>query len=159
MLRNRISLLKETFVAQTTTTKNQTTSKVTTTLKPTTTKKQTTTKATTTEKETTTKKVTTTKETTTERQTTTTKPTTTTTKPTTTEATTNGTATVIINVLDLDNTVIDTLTYTVEAGTEMSSSYLWGLVESDGYSISGVFGSDKGSVAQAGKTYSFEAEI
>ena len=143
----------------TTSTKKQTaaSTKTTATPKPATTKKETT--AVETEAKTTTKKVTTTRAATTEKQTTTTKPTTTTTKPTATEATTKGTATVIINVLDLDNTVIDTLTYTVEAGTEMTSSYLWGLVETDGYSISGVFGSDKGSVAQAGKTYSFEAEI
>lgn len=145
----------------TTSTKKQTaaSTKATATQKPATTKKETTAVETEAKNETTTKKVTTTKAATTEKQTTTTKPTTTTTKPTTTEATTKGTATVIINVLDLDNTVIDTLTYTVEAGTEMTSSYLWGLVETDGYSISGVFGSDKGSVAQAGKTYSFEAEI
>ena len=143
----------------TTSTKKQTaaSTKTTATQKPATTKKETTAVETEAKKETTTKKVTTTRAATTEKQTTTTKPTTT--KPTTTEATTKGTATVIINVLDLDNTVIDTLTYTVEAGTEMTSSYLWGLVETDGYSISGVFGSDKGSVAQAGKTYSFEAEI
>lgn len=143
----------QTTAKKTTTTKKQTTAKAITT------QKVTTTKATTTERVTTTKKVATTKATTTEKQTTTTKPTTTTTKPTTTETTTRGKATIIIDVIDLDNTVVDTLTYTVEAGTEMSSSYLWGLVESDGYSISGVFGSDKGSVAQAGKTYSFEAEI
>lgn len=69
------------------------------------------------------------------------------------------TATVIIKVIDLDNTVVDTLTYTVEEGTKMSSSYLWGLVESEGYSVTGVFGSDKDTVAQAGQTYSFKAEI
>lgn len=150
---------------QTTTQKSATTKKQTTTsTKATTTEKETTAKVTTTEKETTTKKVTTTKETTTEKQTTTTKPTTTTTKPTTTkptttEATTKGKATIVIKILDLDNTVIDTLEFTVDEGTEMSGSYLWELAESSGHSISGVFGSDKGSVAQAGETYSFEAEI
>lgn len=151
---NKTTVKSTTSAKQTTTKKQTATQKQTepTTKKPAATEKQTTAKATTT------KNVATTKETATEMQTTT-KPTTTTTKPTTTEATTKGTATVIITVLDLNNTVIDTLTYTVEAGTEMTSSYLWGLVESDGYSISGVFGSDKGSVAQAGKTYSFEAEI
>ncbi len=159
---NKTTVKSTTSAMQTTTKKQAVTQKATTatqnqtepaTKKPAATEKQTTAKTTTT------KNVAATKETATERQTTTTKPTTTTTKPTTTEATTKGTATVIITVLDLDNTVIDTLTYTVEAGTEMTSSYLWGLVESDGYSISGVFGIDKGSVAQAGKTYSFEAEI
>lgn len=146
--------------AKQTTTKKQTTTstKATTTQKSAATKRETTT-----QKETTTKKVTTTKATTTEKQTTT-KPTTTTTKPTTTkptttEATTKGKATIVIKILDLDNTVIDTLEFTVDEGTEMSGNYLWGLAESSGHSISGVFGSDKGSVAQAGKTYSFEAEI
>lgn len=142
----------------TSTSAKQTTKKQTTTsTKATTTQKSAATKReTTTQKETTTKKVTTTKETTTEKQTTT-KPTTT--KPTTTEATTKGKATIVIKILDLDNTVIDTLEFTVDEGTEMSGNYLWGLAESSGHSISGVFGSDKGSVAQAGKTYSFEAEI
>lgn len=166
---------KQTTTQKSATTKKQTTTstKATTTKKPTTTKKETTAKVTTTEKETTTKKVTTTKVTTTEKRTTTTKPTTTTTKPTTTttkptttttkpttaEATTKGKATIVIKILDLDNTVIDTLEFTVDEGTEMSGSYLWELAESSGHSISGVFGSDKGSVAQAGETYSFEAEI
>lgn len=144
---------------QTTTQNSATTTKATTTQKNTTTKKETTAKVTTTKKETTTKKVTTTKATTTEKQTTTTQPAATTTKPTTTEAATKGKATIKIDVIDLDNTVIETLSFTVDEGTEMSSSYLWDLVESKGYTISGVFGSDKGSVAQAGETYSFEAEI
>ena len=145
---------------QTTTQKSATTKKQTTTsTKATTTQKSAATKReTTTQKETTTKKVTTTKATTTEKQTTT-KPTTATTKPTTTEATTKGKATVVIDILDFDNTVIDTLEFTVDEGTEMSGSYLWGLAESGGHSISGIFGSDKGNVAQAGKTYRFEAEI
>lgn len=153
---------------QTTTKKSTTTQKqtTTTTKKPTTTKvattKATTTqKQTTTEKETTTQKATTTKPTTTEKQTTTTaKPTTTkATTNTTTEATTAAPATVVITVLNLDGSVADTLTYSVPAGTEMSSSYLWNLVEAEGYSISGVFGNDKGSTAESGKTYAFEAEI
>lgn len=68
------------------------------------------------------------------------------------------TATVIIDVLGLDNTVVDTLTYTIEAGTKMTNSYLWDLVEAEGYSVTGVFGSGKNTIAQAGKTYNFEAE-
>ncbi len=145
---------QSTTLKSTTTTKKQTTTstKTTTAQKPTTTKEETSTGVTTTEEKTTTKKVTTTKETTTKKQTTTA-------KPTTTEATTKGKATILIDVIDLDGEVVETLSFPVDAGTEMSSSYLWDLVEAEGYSISGVFGSDKGSVAQAGKTYSFEAEI
>lgn len=131
-----------------TTTKNQTASTAKT---QTTTQKQTTTK-----KETTTEKATTTKATT---KAATTQKQTTTTKPTTTEATTKGKATIIIDVIGLDGEVIETLQHSVDAGTEMSGSYLWDLVEAEGYSISGVFGSDKGSIAESGQTYTFEAEI
>lgn len=143
-----------------TTQKSTTTQKQTTTKKPTTTKATTTKKQTTTKKETTTKKVTTTKATATERQTaTTTKPTTTKATTTTTEATTAAPATVIINVLNLDNSVADTLSYSVPAGTEMNNDYLWDLVEAAGYTISGVYGNDKGSTAESGKSYTFEADI
>ncbi len=114
----------------------------------------------------TTKPVSTTRQTTTKPTTTkptTTKPTTTkatTTKPTTTKAqTTSGRATIEITVIGLDGNGIDKLIYTVDAGTEMTSSYLWELVESKGHTVTGVFGDAKGNTAQAGKTYTFEAEI
>lgn len=119
----------------------------------------------------TTKSVSTTRQTTTKPTTakpTTTKPTTakptstkaSTTKPTTTKSpTTNGSATIEIKVIDLDGKEIDKLSYTIDAGTKMTSSYLWTLVESEGYTVTGVFGDAKGNTAQAGKTYTFEAEI
>lgn len=150
-------------VAQTTK-KSTTTQKQTTTKKPTTTKATTTKKQTITKKETTTKKVTTTKATTTEKQTTTTtKPTTTkAATTTTTEATTAASATAVIDVLD-GSGVVDTLTFSVPAGTSMTKSYIMGLVESEGYTISnyGVFGMnvDLGSTAEPGETYKFEAEL
>lgn len=149
--------------AQTTTKKSTTTKKqtTTTTKKQITTKATTTKKQTTTEKETTTKKVTTTKATTTEKQTTT-KPTTTKATTTTTEATTAAPATAVIDVLD-GSGVVDTLTSSVPAGTSMTKSYIMGLVESEGYTISnyGVFGMnvDLGSIAESGETYKFEAEL
>ncbi len=158
---NKVTTTKKLTTTKATTTKKETTTKqkaATTTIKATTTKKPTTTKKAPTTKVVTTKKPTTAKATTTKKETAT-KPVTTTVKPTTTKAATKGKATIIIKVIDLDNTVVDTLTYTVEEGTKMSSSYLWGLVESEGYSITGVFGSDKDTVAQAGQTYSFEAEL
>ncbi len=154
---SKTSTTKEASSAKATTTKKQTTTKKTTT-----TKKQTTTKkATTTKKETTTKKATTTKKqtTTTKKATTTQKQTTTTKKETTTtQAATKGKADIEIKILDLDNSVIDTLRFTVDEGTVMTESYLWNLV-SGKYSVSGVFGSDIGTKAEADETYRFEAEL
>lgn len=126
--------------------------KETTTVKRTTTTK----KVTTTKKETTTQKVVTTKET---KETTYAN-----TRPLnngeiTSKETTVAPAKIIIKVLDLDNTVVDTLSFSVLPGTQMSNDYLWDLVESKGYDISGVYGSSKGSTAESGQTYSFEAEI
>ncbi|MBQ3046324.1 MAG: RNA polymerase sigma factor [Clostridia bacterium] len=148
----------------TTTKKSITTRKATTTKNAATTKVTTTKKQTTTEKETTTKKVTTTKVTTT-KATTTEKQTATTTKAattTTTKATTAAPATAVVDVLD-GSGVVDTLTFSVPAGTSMTKSYIIGLVESEGYTISnyGVFGMnvDLGSTAESGETYRFEAEL
>lgn len=61
--------------------------------------------------------------------------------------------------MNLDNSVAETLTYTVEPGTKMSKDYLWNLVEAEGYTISGVYGDDRDSVALSGETYTFEADI
>ncbi len=174
---------KVTATANTTSTTQKTT--VTTTKKPTTTKATTTTtKVTTTAKaETTTaattqntkpitepkppKTTTTTKATTTTTKpttTTTTKATTTTTTTTTTtepetQETTQGTATVMVDIIDLDGSTVETLDFSVPAGTVLSKSTIRSMVESNGYSITAVFGSDAGSTAEADKTYTFEAEI
>lgn len=68
-------------------------------------------------------------------------------------------AKIVIKMLDLKNNVVDTLIFYVPAGTQMSNDYLWDLVESKGYDISGIYGSDKGKAAESGHTYTFEAEI
>lgn len=41
----------------------------------------------------------------------------------------------------------------------MSKDYLWDLVEAAGYTISGVYGDARGSLALSGETYTFEADI
>ncbi len=105
--------------------------------------------------------MTTTKKETTTLRLTTTKPTTmpTTTRPTTTTPTTQAKATVKIDIIDLDGSVIDTISLEVEAGTTLSKEYIVTAVQSKGYEpMAGVYG-DIGSVAQGGNTYSFEAEL
>ena len=153
----------------TVTEKEKTTKEKTT--KPKTTKAKTTTQkhttevstVTTTQEETTTREETTEETTTARRETTTQKPTTTrpsTTVPTTTETTTQAKATLIIEVTDLDNNVVATITETVDAGTELTHDYLVELVRANGYeSMAGVYGDATGSSAQGGATYSFTAEL
>lgn len=140
--------------------------------KPTSSERVTATKPTTTAKATTTKPTTTQKETTTQAETTTLRPTTTkpattrpttakptTTLPTTTMPTTQAKATVIIDIIDLDGSVIDTINIEVEAGTTLSREYIVTAVQANGYEpMAGVYG-DIGSVAQGGNTYNFEAEL
>ena len=145
---------------------NRTTSKIhTTTKKVTTTKTTTTQKPTTTKVVTTTNKVTTTAVETTANPTTTVPPTTTqapttTQPPTTAEPTTQAPATLIIEVTDFDNNVVATITETVEAGTEITRSYLVSLVSSKGYeAMAGVYGDAIGKVAEVGQTYTFTAEL
>ncbi len=116
-----------------------------------------------TQRETTTRKITTTQNiTTTQKETTTLRPTTTkptTTLPTTTMPTTQAKATAIIDIIDLDGSVIDTINIEVEAGTTLSREYIVTAVQSKGYEpMAGVYG-DIGSVAQGGNIYSFEAEL
>lgn len=143
-----------------------TTTKKTTTVKETTTKRQTTTKPTTT-KQTTTKPTTTRPTTTTEEETTTrpttTRPTTTqptTTQPTTTEPTTQAPATVNVEVTDMNEEVVATFSFTVEAGTEMTWEYLVTQIKSKGYEPqAGVYGDAVGAVAEAGRSYSVTAEL
>ncbi len=146
---------------ETATKKKTTTAKaITTTHKETSTQTTTTTRAeTTTQQETTTRKETTTKnETTTRKPTTTTQPSTTVT--TTTEPTTQAKATLIIEVTDFDNSVVATITETVDAGTEITSEYLVSLVSANGYeAMAGVYGEAIGTVAEGGVTYDFTAEL
>lgn len=113
----------------------------------------------TTRAETTTQKVTTTKRETTT-QTATTTQTETTTQPSTTETTVQQTATLIIDVTDMDDNVIDTLTLPVDAGTEMTWDFLITLISENGYeAMAGVYGDGVGETAQAGETYNFTAEL
>ncbi len=137
-----------------------TTRKPTTTQKITTTRAETTTEEETTEEETATRKVTTTRRETTTQKATTTRPVTTTVAPTTTEPTTQAKATISIDIIDLDGSVVDTLSIEVEAGTTLSKEYIVTAVQSEGYEpMAGVYGDDIGTVAQGGQTYKFEAEL
>ena len=100
------------------------------------------------------------KETTTQKQTTvtTTQPETTT-VPATTEPTTQAKAILIIDIIDLDGSVVDTLTIEAEAGTTLSKEYIVTAVQAKGYEpMAGVYG-DIGAVTQGGNTYNFEAEL
>lgn len=145
---------------------NKTTSTSKTTEKAATTKNHTTTKKETTTKKQTTTKPTTTRPTTTESATeeeTTTKPTTTqptTTQPTTTEPTTKAKATVNVEVIDMNEDVVASFSFTVEADTEMTWEYLASQIKSKGYEPkAGIYGDAVGAVAEAGKTYSITAEL
>lgn len=172
---------KETTTINNTTTTKSTTKKVTTT--KTTTSTTSTTKETTTQKETTTKPTTTrnssARPTTTRSSTTTTKtetttkpattqpttaqPTTTqatTTQPTTTEPTTKAKATVNVEVVDMDEQVVATFSFTVDADTEMTWEYLVTQIKNKGYEpMAGIYGDAVGAVAQAGRNYSITAEL
>ena len=163
-----------TAAATTKTTAVTSTTKRTTTTEPTTTRRATTTKraTTTTRPATTTTRPTTTTEPTTERETTTrvttTRPTTTqptttqptTTQPTTTQPTTQAPATVNVEVVDMDETVVATFSFTVEADTEMTWEYLVTQIKNKGYEPkAGVYGDAVGAVAQSGRSYSVTAEL
>ncbi|MBQ3006311.1 MAG: RNA polymerase sigma factor [Clostridia bacterium] len=166
-----VTSAKTTAATEKDTTKKEKTTKEKTTRAPRTTK-ATTVKETTTVPETT-KKVTTTREETTEEETTkkaattarvtTTKPTTTqatTAKPTTTAAPTTTApqkATVTVSVLDENMEIVDTLTFDVDAGTELSHDTLFELVEPSHTITAGFGGADYQSIAEAGGSYSIEA--
>ncbi len=84
----------------------------------------------------------------------------TTAQPQTTQPTTLAQATLIIEVTDFDDNVVDTLNLNVEAGTEMTWDYLITLVSQNGYeAMAGIYGDGVGVVAQAGETYTFTAEL
>lgn len=163
-----VTSARETETVKPSTTKKEKTTRVRTTR----TTKAATTEVVTTEEETTTKPTTTRKEITTAENTTekatTAAPTTakvTTTKPTTTfPATTTTTAvqkaTVTVSVIDFDDSVKDTLTVEVDAGTVLSHETLFTLVEEKGYTItSGFDGSGYESTAEAGGSYSINAYL
>ena len=83
---------------------------------------------------------------------------TTTAEPQTTEKVTQAPATLIIDILDFDDNVIDTLTINVEAGTALTWDYLITLVSQNGYeAMAGIYGDGIDTTAEEGKTYTFEA--
>ena len=147
---------KETPTITTTTREKTTTRKVTTTRRETTTQKP----ATTTRPTTTT--VLTTAESTTvvTAAPTTTEPTTVTTTESTTEPTTQAPATVNVEVIDMNEDVVATFSFTVEAGTEMTWEYLVTQIKSEGYEPkAGVYGDAVDAVAESGTVYTITAEL
>ncbi len=159
-----VSTTANTTKPSSTATTKVTTTKVTT---ATTTKKPTTTTTTKKATTTTTKKPTTT--TTTKATTTTTKETTTTTKATTTtttEATTTTTtapapATVNIQIINMDDSIADTLSFEVEPGTTLTWENVMELAFSKGYDPEAGLGADDplDAVAESGKSYMFHAYL
>lgn len=66
----------------------------------------------------------------------------------------------IIEIVDTDDSVVETLNLTVPAETEMTWEYLISLISDNGYeAMAGVYGDAVGSVAEAGETYNFTAEL
>ncbi len=83
---------------------------------------------------------------------------TTTTEPATTEKATKVSAILIIDILDFDDNVVDTLTINVDAGTPLTWDYLITLVSQNGYeAMAGIYGDGIDTTAEEGKTYTFEA--
>lgn len=143
------------FTTEETTTRRQ---RTTTTTEVTSTQ---TTRQTTTETETEEETTHTTTQTTTE---TTTEPTTvTTTEPTTeptTESTTQAPATVNVEVVDMNEDVVATFSFTVEAGTEMTWEYLVTQIKAKGYEpMAGIYGDAVDAVAESGTFYTITAEL
>lgn len=83
------------------------------------------------------------------------------TKPTTTVPTTKGTATVTVSIIGLDGKPTGKpVELTVEAGTELDKKKIWAEVEAKGnIEVSDIYGGSFGITAQAGKTYSFKADL
>ncbi len=128
--------------------------------KPVTTAKPTTTKAQTTQKPVTTQKETTTRTETTTQRVTTTVPTTRPATVPTTVPTTQTAATMTVDIIDMDGSVVETLSFSVPAGTTLSKAYIIDSVRTKNYEpMAGVYGGDVGTVAQSGQTYHFEAEL
>ena len=81
------------------------------------------------------------------------------TQPTTAQPTTQAKATVSIDIIDFDGSVVDTINIEVDAGATLSREYIVTAVQAKGYEpMAGVYG-DIGAVAQGGNTYKFEAEL
>lgn len=84
----------------------------------------------------------------------------TTTQPTTAEPTTLAKPLLIIEVTDFDDNVVDTLSLSIEPGTEMTWDYLITLISRNGYeAMAGVYGDGVGAVANSGEIYRFTAEL
>ncbi len=140
--------IRSTTRKHTTTKKRSTTYKQTTTINRSTTRKRTTTRT-----YSTTKPITTV----TEYESTTEEPIT---EEQTTETTTVASATIIINITDLDDNIVDTLTLSVEAGTELTWDYLITIISQNGYeATAGVYGDGMNAIANSGETYTFTAEL
>lgn len=78
----------------------------------------------------------------------------------TTKNTTTAPATIIIEITDYDDNIVDTITQSVEAGTNLTWDYLIELVSKKGYeAMAGVYGDGVDTVAEEGKTYTFTAEL
>lgn len=78
----------------------------------------------------------------------------------TTETTVNATATLIIDITDFDDNIVDTLTLNVDSGTELTWDFLVELISANGYeAMAGVYGESVGAVANPGQTYKFTAEL
>ena len=143
-----------------TTTLTERSTKPVTTAKPTTTKAHTSQKPTTTQRETTTRQETTTRTESTTQRVTTTVPTTRPTTVPTTVPTTQVAATMTVDIIDMDGSVVETLSFSVPAGTTLTKAYIIDSVRTKNYEpMAGVYGSDVGTVAQSGQTYHFEAEL
>ncbi len=83
-----------------------------------------------------------------------------TTAPTTVAQTTAVPATLIIDITDYDDNVVNTLTLNIEPGTKLTWDYLIELVSKNGYeAMAGIYGNGVDTVAAEGKTYTFTAEL
>ncbi len=96
------------------------------------------------------------------RATTTQKPSTTRSSARETEATTLAPATLTVQIIDLDDTVVDTMNFEVEPDTVLSWDYVMELVQSKGTNPEGGFNGQTDpidAVAQSGQTYTFHAYL
>ena len=76
----------------------------------------------------------------------------------TTEKVTQAPATLVIDILDFDDNVVDTLSINVDAGTALTWDYLITLVSQNGYeAMAGIYGDGIDTTAEEGKIYTFEA--
>ncbi len=82
-------------------------------------------------------------------------------KETTTQApTTAAPAQLTVYIKDNTESIVDTLNFTIEVGTEMTHDYLFTLVQDKGYTIMAGFAGDAyKTTAESGKTYSLNAYL